>query len=162
MASKLAIGSVLIVIAALAVSLGSGAQTARSADQSAALAGPRWAPQIVLRRPCKSLRQAQIEVGVQLRRIREPCGFTRVNTASPRLARCARSWVCVWQEGSGPLKVLLGAGQRSTVFNGTWRYAPGYPLNDAVRDICRFLRHVRRVTSRNARYEREPGQPHCR
>jgi hypothetical protein len=90
---------------------------------------------------CVSRRSAETAIHLTLKpKKNEPCAFVRAGKASAP-AMCPHSWVCTWDEGGKLMTVRLGAdGQHAVILGGTWRYAPAYPSDDPVHDICTFIR----------------------
>lgn len=84
---------------------------------------------------------AKEATGVDVQRIgTEACGFVwrGVNLAS-ETANCPANMVCTFHLTDDRKVVVQGDGSSYEIVAGTFRVASAYPLEDAVRDVCRLL-----------------------
>lgn len=84
---------------------------------------------------------AKEATGVDVQRIgTEACGWVwrAVDKASVN-AVCPENMVCTFHLSNDKKVVVKGNGKSYSIVAGTFRIASAYPLDDAVRDVCRLL-----------------------
>ncbi len=84
---------------------------------------------------------AKTATGVDVQRIStEACGFVwRAVPKATEQAICPPNMVCTLHLSDDRKVVVKGDGSQYSIVAGTFRVISAYPLDDAVRDVCRLL-----------------------
>jgi hypothetical protein len=102
-------------------------------------------PKPVANSSCPTTAEVKNLTGVDVQRLgTESCAWVwRAVDQATTSAICPSGWVCTWDVVGDIVVVHLGVNQTATIRAGTWRFIDGYPVTDAVHNVCELYRKER-------------------